>query len=226
MYPNDFRYTKDHEWIKVEGDEAVVGITDFAQHQLGDIIYVELPAVGKELAARQSIGVVESVKSVSDVYAPVPGVGHGRQRGARPDGRPPQQGPPRPGLDRPDQDQGQEGPRRPPDGRRLREIPGGARALRPARPTGGFAMSYLSLSDKDKKEMLARTGVGVGRRPLLLHPRGRPPQAAARPARGPVRARARPDDRARSAGRTPTAAICPSSAAGPTITSSRRSSIT
>ena len=73
MYPNDFRYTKDHEWIKIEGDEAVVGITDFAQNQLGDIIFVELPPVGKELAARQSIGVVESVKSVSDVYAPVAG---------------------------------------------------------------------------------------------------------------------------------------------------------
>jgi len=74
MYPNAFRYTKDHEWIKLEGDEAVIGITDFAQNQLGDIIYVELPAVGKELAAHQSIGAVESVKSVSDVYAPVAGV--------------------------------------------------------------------------------------------------------------------------------------------------------
>jgi glycine cleavage system H protein len=74
MYPNEFRYTKDHEWIKLDGDEAVVGITDFAQNQLGDIIYVELPAVGKELGAHQSIGAVESVKSVSDVYAPVPGV--------------------------------------------------------------------------------------------------------------------------------------------------------
>jgi glycine cleavage system H protein len=73
MYPNDFRYSKDHEWVKVEGDEALVGITDFAQHQLGDIIFVELPSVGKELAERQSIGVVESVKSVSDVYAPVAG---------------------------------------------------------------------------------------------------------------------------------------------------------
>ncbi len=73
MYPNDFRYTKDHEWVKIEGDEALVGITDFAQHQLGDIIFVELPAVGKELEVRQPIGVVESVKSVSDVYAPVAG---------------------------------------------------------------------------------------------------------------------------------------------------------
>jgi glycine cleavage system H protein len=73
MYPNEFRYTKDHEWVKVEGDEALVGITDFAQHQLGDIIFVELPQPGKELDVHQSIGVVESVKSVSDVYAPVAG---------------------------------------------------------------------------------------------------------------------------------------------------------
>jgi len=73
MYPNDFRYTKDHEWIKVEGDEGLVGITDFAQHQLGDIIFIELPQVGTDLAVHQSIGVVESVKSVSDVYAPIAG---------------------------------------------------------------------------------------------------------------------------------------------------------
>jgi glycine cleavage system H protein len=73
MYPSDFYYTKDHEWIKVEGDEGLIGITDFAQHQLGDIIFVELPQVGAELAAHQSIGVVESVKSVSDVYSPVAG---------------------------------------------------------------------------------------------------------------------------------------------------------
>jgi glycine cleavage system H protein len=73
MYPNDFYYTKDHEWIKVEGDEGLVGITDFAQHQLGDIIFVELPEVGKDLVTHQSIGVVESVKSVSDIYSPVAG---------------------------------------------------------------------------------------------------------------------------------------------------------
>jgi len=73
MYPSEFRYTKDHEWIRVEGDEGLVGITDFAQHQLGDIIYVELPEVGQELAVHQSTGVVESVKSVSDVFAPVAG---------------------------------------------------------------------------------------------------------------------------------------------------------
>jgi glycine cleavage system H protein len=73
MYPSEFRYTKEHEWIKVEGDEALVGITDFAQHQLGDIIFVELPEVGKDLATHQSIGVVESVKSVSDIFSPVAG---------------------------------------------------------------------------------------------------------------------------------------------------------
>ena len=73
MYPSEFRYSKDHEWIKLEGDEALIGITDFAQHQLGDIIFVELPEVGKDLAAHQSLGVVESVKSVSDIFAPVAG---------------------------------------------------------------------------------------------------------------------------------------------------------
>ncbi len=74
MYPQDYRFTKDHEWVKLEGGEAVVGVSDFAQHQLGDIIYVELPAVGKTLAVRDAIGTIESVKSVSDVYAPVAGV--------------------------------------------------------------------------------------------------------------------------------------------------------
>ena len=73
MYPSDFYYTKEHEWVKIEGDEGLVGITDFAQHQLGDIIFVELPEVGKELDVHQTIGTVESVKSVSDVYAPVAG---------------------------------------------------------------------------------------------------------------------------------------------------------
>jgi glycine cleavage system H protein len=73
MYPNEFRYTKEHEWVKVEGSEAVVGITDFAQKQLGDIIFVELPEVGRKLGAHDSIGTIESVKSVSDVFAPVAG---------------------------------------------------------------------------------------------------------------------------------------------------------
>jgi len=73
MYPSDFYYSKDHEWVKVEGDTATVGITDFAQKQLGDVVYVELPAVGTQLDVHQTIGVVESVKAVSDVYSPVSG---------------------------------------------------------------------------------------------------------------------------------------------------------
>jgi len=73
MYPENLYYTKDHEWLKVEGEEAVVGITDFAQKQLGDIIYVDLPQTGKSLEVHQAIGSVESVKSVSDVYSPVSG---------------------------------------------------------------------------------------------------------------------------------------------------------
>lgn len=73
MYPDNLYYTKDHEWLKLEGEEAVVGITDFAQKQLGDIIYVDLPQPGKVLEAHQAIGSVESVKSVSDVYSPVSG---------------------------------------------------------------------------------------------------------------------------------------------------------
>ena len=73
MYPNEYRYTKEHEWIAVEGQEARIGITDFAQQQLGDIIFVETPRPGTKLEAHQSLGVVESVKSVSDIYAPVAG---------------------------------------------------------------------------------------------------------------------------------------------------------
>ncbi|NPV82194.1 MAG: glycine cleavage system protein GcvH [Candidatus Aminicenantes bacterium] len=73
MYPDNLYYTKDHEWLKLEGEEAVVGITDFAQKQLGDIIYVDLPQPGKVLEAHQAIGSVESVKSVSDVYSPISG---------------------------------------------------------------------------------------------------------------------------------------------------------
>jgi glycine cleavage system H protein len=73
MYSDDYYYTKDHEWIKVEGEKATVGITDFAQKQLGDVVYVELPEVGTELEFHQSIGVIESVKAVSDIYSPVSG---------------------------------------------------------------------------------------------------------------------------------------------------------
>ena len=73
MYPDDFYYTKDHEWIKVEGDVATVGITEFAEKQLGDVVYVELPEPGTEFEFHQSIGVVESVKAVSDIYSPLSG---------------------------------------------------------------------------------------------------------------------------------------------------------
>ena len=71
--PAGLRYTKDHEWVRVEGDEAVVGITDFAQHELGDIVYVEIETVGKELEAGAVFGTVEAVKTVSDLFLPVSG---------------------------------------------------------------------------------------------------------------------------------------------------------
>lgn len=67
------RYTKDHEWIRLEGKEAVVGITDFAQEQLGDIVYVELPEIGRKVEKGEEAGVVESVKAANEVYAPVSG---------------------------------------------------------------------------------------------------------------------------------------------------------
>ena len=72
-FPADLRYTKDHEWIRVEGDEAIIGITDFAQHELGDIVYVEVESVGKQLNAGEIFGTVEAVKTVSDLYLPVAG---------------------------------------------------------------------------------------------------------------------------------------------------------
>lgn len=73
MYPEDLRYTKDHEWIQVEGDKGRVGITHYAQEQLGDVVFVELPPVGKQLRQMEPFGVVESVKAVSDLYSPVSG---------------------------------------------------------------------------------------------------------------------------------------------------------
>ena len=73
MVPGDLRYTKDHEWIRVEGDEAVVGITQYAADQLGDIVFVELPDAGRALDQHATFGVVESVKAVSDLFAPVGG---------------------------------------------------------------------------------------------------------------------------------------------------------
>ena len=73
MVPSDLRYTKDHEWVRVDGDEAVVGITDYATNQLGDIVFVELPEAGRALSQFATFGVVESVKAVSDLFAPVSG---------------------------------------------------------------------------------------------------------------------------------------------------------
>ena len=72
-YPSNYRYTKEHEWVRAEGDVATVGITDYAQHELGDVVFVEMPKPGTKLNAGQSFGTVESVKAVSDIYAPVSG---------------------------------------------------------------------------------------------------------------------------------------------------------
>jgi glycine cleavage system H protein len=73
MDPQDCRYTKDHEWVKVAGDRGTVGITDYAQKQLGDVVFVELPEVGAKVEAGQRFGTVESVKAVSELYAPISG---------------------------------------------------------------------------------------------------------------------------------------------------------
>ena len=72
-FPDDVRYTKEHEWVRLEGAEAVIGITDFAQDALGDVVFVELPAVGAVLTQGQTFGVVESNKTISDLFAPVAG---------------------------------------------------------------------------------------------------------------------------------------------------------
>jgi glycine cleavage system H protein len=72
-YPADFKYTKEHEWIKVDGNTGTIGITDHAQQALGDIVFVELPKPGASITAGKSFGTVESVKAVSDLYAPVSG---------------------------------------------------------------------------------------------------------------------------------------------------------
>jgi glycine cleavage system H protein len=73
QFPENLKYTKDHEWIRVEGNTGVVGITDYAQGELGDIVFVELPVVGKALKQHDSFGTIEAVKAVSDLYAPVSG---------------------------------------------------------------------------------------------------------------------------------------------------------
>lgn len=72
-FPADLKYTKDHEWLKVDGDTGTIGITDYAQGELGDVVFVELPAIGKAVKAHDSFGTIEAVKAVSDLYAPVSG---------------------------------------------------------------------------------------------------------------------------------------------------------
>ena len=71
--PEDLHYSKDHEWVRVDGDQAIIGITDYAQDSLGDVVYVELPKAGDEFAANESFGSVESVKAVSEVFTPIAG---------------------------------------------------------------------------------------------------------------------------------------------------------
>jgi len=73
MYPENFRYTKEHEWVRVDADTGTVGITDHAQQELGDIVYVDLPKIGARVEQGQTLGSVESVKAVSEIYAPVSG---------------------------------------------------------------------------------------------------------------------------------------------------------
>jgi glycine cleavage system H protein len=73
MYPTDLKYTKDHEWVRITNGEAEVGITDFAQKQLGDVVFVELPEVGRKLTQGEVFGTIESVKAVSELFSPVSG---------------------------------------------------------------------------------------------------------------------------------------------------------
>ena len=75
MVPQDLRYTKEHEWVRLEGEIATIGITDYAAEQLGDIVFVELPDIGRAVSKLAAIGVIESVKAVSDLFAPVGGEG-------------------------------------------------------------------------------------------------------------------------------------------------------
>lgn len=73
MYPSDYLYSRDHEWIRVEGDTCVLGITEFAQEELGEIVFVELPDVGESFSVTEEVGTIESVKAVAEVYTPVSG---------------------------------------------------------------------------------------------------------------------------------------------------------
>ena len=80
-FPSEYKYTKDHEWVLVEGDQVIVGITEFAQSELGDLVFVDLPAVGKSVATHGTLCVVESTKAASDVYSPVAGTVAERNEG-------------------------------------------------------------------------------------------------------------------------------------------------
>src|SRR5580704_8205113 len=73
MYPTEYRYTKEHEWIEAKAEIGTIGITDYAQHELGDVVYVEMPKVGRKIETGKPFGTVESVKAVSEIYAPVSG---------------------------------------------------------------------------------------------------------------------------------------------------------
>jgi len=73
IFPSDLRYTKEHEWVRVEGDTGTIGITDYAQDQLGDVVYLDLPAAGASVSQHEKMGEIESVKAVSDLYSPVSG---------------------------------------------------------------------------------------------------------------------------------------------------------
>lgn len=87
MYPTDLKYTKDHEWLRRDGAEATVGITDFAQRQLGDVVFVELPEVGRKVKQGEAFGTIESVKAVSELFSPVSGevVGVNQDLGVHPE---------------------------------------------------------------------------------------------------------------------------------------------
>ena len=127
MYPQDCRYTKDHEWIKVEGDRGRVGITDYAQKQLGDVVFLELPEVGRSLKAGEQFGTVESVKAVSELYSPVAGEVVEVNAALVGEARGDQQGPPRRGLDDRAEDR-RPGRRGRPAGRRRLRGPRGSEA--------------------------------------------------------------------------------------------------
>ena len=130
MYPQNYYFTKDHEWVDVDGDTATVGISDFAQKQLGDVVYVELPEIGKHLDVHQTIGTIESVKAVSEVFSPVSGRSHRGHTALNNAPEYDQPGPPREGLDHQAENEEPGRPQGPDEGRRLREIPGRARPLK------------------------------------------------------------------------------------------------